>query len=154
MKNLKKGFTLIELMIVVAIIAILAAVAGPKFGKQIKKSRDAKAVETAGVWKSAFNLNYADNEQYATTFGGLYGDVDSGALKASYTTAGRTTALTNKPTTGFTSSSSIFLRVGTNSADTVNNSVELSISGTALDSEIVFKTGTGTDTMGNAWTSK
>lgn len=152
MKNLKKGFTLIELMIVVAIIAILAAVAGPKFGKQIKKSRDAKAVETAGVWKSAFNLNYADNEQYATTFGGLYGDVDSGALKASYAEADRATALTNKP--ALTSASSIFLRAGTNSADTTNNSVQLSISGTAMDSEIVFNTGTGTDTMGNAWSSK
>lgn len=42
LKNKKKGFTLIELIIVIAIIAILAAVAVPKFG-QIQKNSKIKA---------------------------------------------------------------------------------------------------------------
>ncbi|MCB0309235.1 MAG: prepilin-type N-terminal cleavage/methylation domain-containing protein [Bdellovibrionales bacterium] len=42
-RNDKKGFTLIELMIVVAIIGILAAVAIPAFLKYIKKSKTSEA---------------------------------------------------------------------------------------------------------------
>ena len=42
LKKKKKGFTLIELIIVIAIIAILAAVAIPKFG-QVKKDANIKS---------------------------------------------------------------------------------------------------------------
>ena len=43
-KNNKKGFTLAELLIVVAIIAVLVAVAIPVFTSQLEKSRDAVTV--------------------------------------------------------------------------------------------------------------
>ncbi len=55
------GFTLIELMIVVAIIGILAVVALPKFTELVTKSRQASTKSNLGVIRSALSIYFADN---------------------------------------------------------------------------------------------
>lgn len=53
MKSIQKGFTLIELMIVVAIIGILAAIAIPQYQNYIAKSQVSRAMAEAGAIKTA-----------------------------------------------------------------------------------------------------
>ena len=62
MKNNKKGFTLIELMIVVAIIGILAAIAIPKFADLINKAKEGSTKGALSSVRSAIQVYYGDNE--------------------------------------------------------------------------------------------
>lgn len=60
MKQLQKGFTLIELMIVVAIIGILAAVAIPAYQDYIARSQVGEAVNLLAGGKTPLAEFYAD----------------------------------------------------------------------------------------------
>jgi prepilin-type N-terminal cleavage/methylation domain-containing protein len=64
MKNAtrRSGFTLIELMIVVAIIGILAAIAIPKFASLIRKSNEGATKGNLGAIRGALSIYYGDME--------------------------------------------------------------------------------------------
>ncbi len=142
MKKLQKGFTLIELMIVVAIIAILAAVAAPKFGDQLKKARDAKGIQIVGNWRSAFTMGYADTQYYATTFGGIVKYVDSKTTAKTFSQTGQAYSTVNNGLAA--------VEVGTGraaAATTANKTLaNFAISGDAIEF-----TSTEVDTKGTAW---
>lgn len=57
-----KGFTLIELMLVAAIIGLLAAIAVPKFANMIVKAKEARVRGSLGAMRGATAIMIADLE--------------------------------------------------------------------------------------------
>ena len=67
----KEGFTLVELLIVVAIIGVLAGIAIPNFLGARRKARIAKAFSDMDAVAKAEEMYYIDNVYYAESLGDL-----------------------------------------------------------------------------------
>lgn len=70
MKNTLRGFTLIELMIAVAVVGILAAIAYPSFTEQVRKSRRADAKAALVSAAQTMERFYTENNSYAAATAG------------------------------------------------------------------------------------
>jgi type IV pilus assembly protein PilE len=71
MKKQQSGFTLTELMIVVAIVGILAAIAYPAYQDSVRKGRRAEAITALYQLQLAQEKWRANNNLYTTTLSDL-----------------------------------------------------------------------------------
>ena len=109
-KNNKHGFTLAELLIVVAIIAVLTAIAIPVFSAQLEKSRDAtdeanvrSAIAEAtvayldsdesGDVTFAYNINGKGTNATWDNVDGKPGTVDIGGVQVQAVTKGKSVSI-------------------------------------------------------------
>lgn len=67
-RSSKKGFTLAELLIVVAIIGVLVGISIPIFSAQLRKSKVATNQANARAAKAAAVADYLDSAKTATTY--------------------------------------------------------------------------------------
>ncbi len=67
----KNGFTLIELVVVIALIAILAVTLAPRLRDQIAKAKDSKAIATLGSLRTLSEVYFADFEESPVVAAGL-----------------------------------------------------------------------------------
>jgi type IV pilus assembly protein PilA len=92
MKTMQKGFTLIELMIVIAIIGILAAIAIPAYQNYTIRAQVTEGLSLAAGFKTAISEYYAQNGSFpsclSTAAAGSVGCVAvSGASSGKYVSA-------------------------------------------------------------------
>jgi prepilin-type N-terminal cleavage/methylation domain-containing protein len=94
-KNANEGFTLVELLVVVVIIGILAAIALPSFLAQTAKAKQSEARTYLGSWAKAQKAFRTDNSSFAPDWTSLSLGLGTQSRNYNYTVAGGGTGATN-----------------------------------------------------------
>jgi type IV pilus assembly protein PilE len=71
-RSTQRGFTLIELMIVVVVVAILSMIALPSYNDYIRRGKIAEATSQLGQWRTKMEQYCLDNRTYVNG-GGVCG---------------------------------------------------------------------------------
>jgi prepilin-type N-terminal cleavage/methylation domain-containing protein len=137
-KTAAAGFTLVELMIVVSIIATLAVVATPKFASLLRKSNEGASKGNLGTIRSALNIYYADAE------GHYPADLSALTVNGKYLTA--------VPSARVPDYHAALAAVGSPAADDGGGWTYNNIAGDANFGTVLVNC-THTDTKGSLWTS-
>ena len=69
---MKKGFTLLEIIVVIIIIGVLATLGFTQYTKVIEKGRTAEAKTILGQLRGAQIVYYQEHGEYTTTLNSLY----------------------------------------------------------------------------------
>lgn len=131
MKKMQQGFTLIELMIVVAIIGILAAVALPAYQDYTARAQVSEAFSLASGLKIQVADVYADEGDTAGINSGADGIPAAADVKGKYTTDVEVTAGVIVATIGNDASALVAAQTVTLSPVTNAGSLEWTCSSTA-----------------------
>lgn len=108
------GFTLIELMIAVAVVALLAAVALPAFQSAIRKGRRSDAIAALSAVQQAQERVRASWPQYCGTLAAPAGNVCGLNLPATSANGHYSVAISNDSATGYVATATA---VGSQAAD-------------------------------------
>lgn len=131
----KKGFTLVELMVVIVIIGVLAAVAIPKFSAATNKAKASEMPSVMSQILSAQDVYHAETNGYTsfTASGALAAGATQGTLKANLGVDAQNAkyfnyvgdALTNSNTANdvVTINANLFARIGDADGGNVNKVV-------------------------------
>ena len=65
------GFTLIELIVVMAIVALLASLAAPRYFDSVERARERVLMQNLNVLRDAIDKFYADTGAYPASLGDL-----------------------------------------------------------------------------------
>jgi general secretion pathway protein G len=67
LQKISRGFTLIELMVVMTVIALLISIAVPRYFHSVEQAKEATLKQSLSVMRMAIDKFYGDNDRYPTS---------------------------------------------------------------------------------------